>query len=263
MRYISLYFTYIKRSIISRLEYKKDTFVSLFSFLFSNLASILSIYFIVNSISSLNGWSIEQLGFLYGFSMLPVAFDHLFSDDLWLIAYHKVRNGEMDRYFLRPCPILFQSLAETFQPEGFGELIVGLVMLILCGNMLHISWTFSMVFVLIIATIFGAIIITSLKIIFASLAFKFKRSGQLLQIVYNFIAYTRYPLKIFPKIIQGLLIFIFPFAIAISFPAETILFQSTSMWLISVEIIGVAVLFLIISIGIWSYFIRKYESTGS
>lgn len=263
MRYVSLYFTCIKRSIISRLEYKKDTFVAIFSFLFSNLASILSIYFIVNSIPSLNGWSIYQLGFLYGFSMMPVAIDHLFSDDLWLIAYHKVRNGEMDRYFLRPCPILFQSLAETFQPEGFGELIVGLVMLILCVNTIHLSWNFSMVILMIVATIFGAVIITSLKIILASLAFKFKRSGQLLQIVYNFISYTRYPLKIFPKIIQGLLIFVFPFAVAISFPAEAILFQNTSIWILSLEIIGVASLFLIISIGIWSYFVRKYESTGS
>ena len=263
MRYISLYFTCIKRSIISRLEYKKDTFVAIFSFLFSNLASILSIYFIVNSIPSLNGWSIYQLGFLYGFSMLPVALDHLFSDDLWLIAYHKVRNGELDRYFLRPCPILFQSLAETFQPEGFGELTVGVVMLILCGNTIHLTWTFSMVMLLIIATIFGAIIITSLKIILSSIAFKFKRSGQLLQIVYNFIEYTRYPLKIFPKFIQGLLIFVFPFAVAISFPAETILFQTTSIWILSLEIMGVAILFLLISIGIWSLLIRKYESTGS
>lgn len=263
MRYISLYFTCIKRSIISRLEYKKDTFVAIFSFLFSNLASILSIYFIINSIPSLNGWSIYQLGFLYGFSMLPVAFDHLFSDDLWLIAYHKVSNGEMDRYFLRPCPILFQSLAETFQPEGFGELIVGFVMLFLCGNMLHLSWNFSRVILVFIATIFGAIIITSLKIIIASLAFKFKKSGQLLQIIYNFISYTRYPLKIFPKFIQGLLIFVFPFAVAISFPVETILFETTSIWLLSLEIVGVASIFLIISILIWTYFVRKYESSGS
>ena len=32
MRYVHLYFTCIKRSMISRLEYKKDTVVALFSF---------------------------------------------------------------------------------------------------------------------------------------------------------------------------------------------------------------------------------------
>ena len=129
MRYINLYFTCIKRSIISRLEYKKDTILAIFAFLIMNVCSILSIYFILNSIPSLEGWTIAEVGFLYGFSMMPVAVDHLFSDDLWLIAYHKVKSGAMDQYFLRPVPVLFQSIAETFQPEGFGEMIVGIIMI--------------------------------------------------------------------------------------------------------------------------------------
>lgn len=104
---------------------------------------------------------------------------------------------------------LISIFSRNLSTEGFGELIVGVVMLILCGNFIQIQWNYQMIFLLIIATIFGAIIITSLKIILASLAFKFKRSGHLLQIVYNFISYTRYPIKIFPKIIQGLLIFVF------------------------------------------------------
>ena len=99
MRYIHLYFSCMKRSLISRLEYKKDTFISIFSFLVSNVCSILSIYFILNSIPSIDGWTMAEIGFLYGFSMIPVAIDHLFSDDLWMVAYHKVKAGEMDRYF--------------------------------------------------------------------------------------------------------------------------------------------------------------------
>ena len=143
MRYINLYFTCIKRSIISRLEYKKDTLIAIFSFLIANVCSVLSIYFIINSIPLLEGWDIYQIGFLYGFSMLPVAIDHLFSDDLWLVAYHKVKNGEMDRYFIKPIPVLFQVIAETFQPEGFGELIVGIVMLGICGNAVNVTYSFS------------------------------------------------------------------------------------------------------------------------
>lgn len=263
MRYISLYFTCIKRSIISRLEYKKDTFVALLSFFLSNVCSILSIYFIVNSIPSLNGWNMWQLGFLYGFSMMPVAIDHLFSDDLWLIAYYKVKNGELDRYYLRPVPILFQALAETFQPEGFGEAIVGVIMLTLCGIKLNFNLSFENVLVLIVATIFGAMIITSLKIIFSSLAFVFKKSGALLQIAYNFISFTRYPLNIFPKVLQGLLIFVFPFAIAISFPAESVLFNNYNSYLLCLVIILTALIFLSISITIWTIFAKRYQSTGS
>ena len=71
IHYIHLYFSYMKRSFISRLEYKKDTFIAMMGFFIENAASIASIYFVVNSIPSLNGYTIWQIGFLYGFVMIP------------------------------------------------------------------------------------------------------------------------------------------------------------------------------------------------
>ena len=194
--------------------------------------------------------------------MIPVAIDHLFSDDLWMVAYHKVRMGEMDRYFLRPVPVLFQVIAETFQPEGFGEMIVGVVMLSICGNLIDVTWSFGMILMLVVAALFGAIIITSIKIICSSFAFRFKRSGQLLQIVYGFISYTRYPLAIYPKFIKIILTFVFPFALVISLPIEVLLYNEYSPYLLCLIIVLVAIFFLVISIFIWILNIRKYESSG-
>ncbi len=263
-RYLKLYFTYIKRSIITRLEYKRDTFISILNFTIGNVCSILSIYFIMQSIPSLKGWSMAQLGFLYGFSMMPVALDHIFCDDLWTVAYYKVKEGEMDRMFIRPVPVLFQVIAETFQLEGLGELIVGVVMLAICGGMINVTWSYGSILVLFIATIFGAVIITSLKIAFASLSFKFKSSGPLLQVVYNFINYTHYPVSIYHKAVRFLLTFIFPFALIISFPVEVFLgIGNISPYALCAIIICVASAMLSISIIIWSSMAKHYESTGS
>ena len=217
----------------------------------------------MESIPSLQGWTMVELGFLYGFSMMPVALDHIFTDDLWNVAYWKVRNGDLDRMFTKPVPVLFQVIAETFQLEGLGELIVGIVMLAVCGSMLDVTWSFGAVFVLIIATVFGALVITSFKIIFASLAFKFKRSGQLLQVAYNFIGYTRYPISIYPKFIKGMLTFVFPFALIISYPVEIFLFQSYSPYLIAGVVVLVSCALFAISIVIWRALEKRYESTGS
>ena len=263
MRYVKLYFTCLKRSLISRLEYKKDTLIGILSFFLGNLTSILSIYFIINSIPSLQGYSMYELGFLYGFSMLPVSIDHLFSDDLWNVSYWKVRNGDMDRHFLRPIPVLFQVLAETFQPEAIGELIVGIIMLALCAGKVQITWTFGFILLLGIAAIFGALLITAMKTITASFAFIFKRSGILTQIVYNFISYTKYPINIYPNFLKGLLTFLFPFALVISFPIETILFNAYSPYLLSLIIIIVTLLFFALAILIWVFCAKRYESSGS
>lgn len=263
MNYFKLYFVYLKRSFITRLEYKKDTIISILSFIFGNASAILSIYFILNSIPSLKGWNMYQLGFLYGFSMMPVSLDHLFADDLWNVAYNKVKSGELDRMFLRPVPVLFQVIAETFQLEGLGELIVGIIMISLCGGHLGINWTFPIILLLIVATIFGALIITELKILTSSFAFIFKRSGPLVQMVYNCVSFTNYPLKIFPKVVQVILTFIIPFALFISLPIESILFDTYSPYMLSGIIILFALVFGAISLLVWKACISHYESSGS
>lgn len=265
MRKIHLYFTYLKRAMVAKLEYKKDTIIGIVGFLLSNVASLLSIYFIISNIPSLSGWNMYELGFLYGFTMLPVGLDHLFTDDLWCVAYWKVRTGELDKFYLRPVSVLFQIIAETFQPEAFGELIVGLALMIvslIAGN-LSISWNFSFVLLFLVATIFGALLITSIKIFVAALAFYLKRSGPILQIIYNFIGYTKYPIKIYPKVVRFLLSFLFPFALIISYPVETILYQSYNPYYLSLFIILFTGIFFTLSILFWNRAEKRYQSSGS
>ena len=263
MRYLRLYFTCIKRSMMSRLEYKKDSIISILSFLISNACSLCSIYFVLQTIPSLRGYSVAEIGFFYGFSMLPIAIDHLFSDEFWLVAYRRVQQGDMDRHFLRPLPVIFQMFAETFQPDGFGEVTVGVTMIVICGINLQVSVTFGAIFVLIIGAIFGAIIITSFKIAISSLAFIFKRSGPLLQIIYNFTIYAKYPIAIYPYAIRFILIFILPFGLFISLPVDTLLYGSYNPYLLSLIIIGASILFFALSTIVWTICARRYESTGS
>ena len=263
MRYFKLYFTCIKRSMMSRLEYKRDSIISILSFLISNACSLCSIYFILQAIPSLKGYTPAEIGFFYGFSMLPIAIDHLFSDEFWLVAFRRVQLGDMDRHFLRPVPVIFQMFAETFQPDGFGEVIVGITMIVICGLNLQVAVSFGAILVLIIGAIFGAIIITSFKIAISSLAFIFKRSGPLLQIIYNFTIYAKYPIAIYPYAIRFILIFILPFGLFISLPVDTLLYGSYNPYLLSLAIIGAAVVFFTLATFIWTLCARRYESTGS
>jgi ABC-2 type transport system permease protein len=238
-------------------------FIALFSFLFSNLCALLSIFFILQTIPSLEGYSLWEVGFFYGFSMLPISLDHLFSDEFWLVAYRRVKEGDMDMYFLRPVPVIFQVFAETFQPEGFGEMILGSALIIVCSFNIQFVLSFGTISMMIVASVFGAMIITALKIIFASFAFVFKSSGPLLQIIYNFTSYAKYPLKIYPQFIRFILIFLLPFGLFISLPVDTLLRGTYNPYLLSLSIIIVATLFFALAVKIWTICIKKYESTGS
>ena len=70
----------------------------------------------------------DQLIFIYGFAQIPRGIDHLFTDNIWLVAWRLVLNGDFDRYMLRPMNIFFQVIAEKLQPDALGELLVGTIL---------------------------------------------------------------------------------------------------------------------------------------
>ena len=202
MNYLKLYKEYIKRSLYSKLVYKVNSLIGIFGFLIGQVFSILGIYFIVKANGKLMDWDVYQILFLYGATNISIGIDHLFSDRLWTVSYWEVKDGKLDTLFLRPLPLLFQVLASEFQTEALGEMIVGIGLMIFSSFFINLHVTFGNILFLIVGLICGALIITSLKIIVASFAFVFKRSGPLLQIVYNFLNYSKYPMKIFPYFIR-------------------------------------------------------------
>lgn len=262
-RYTKLYKTYLERAIKARLEYKKDAVIGIFSFLITNAISFTSLMFIVQSIPALNGWTMYELGFLYGFSMMPRAIDHLLTDSLWYVGYWYVRNGLIDRYLVRPVNSLFQVIAEVFQPEAIGEILVGIALLVVCGSKITINWSFDKVMFLIIASIFGAVLFTAIKLITCSVAFWTKRSGQLMSTAYNFADFSKYPISIYNRVIKFIMTFILPFGLVISIPAEAVLKGGYNSVAISFIIIFVASLFSLIGYCIWNLGLKRYESSGS
>lgn len=262
-RYIKLYKVYLSRAIKCRLEYKKDAIIGIFSFLLTNTISFLSLMFIVRSIPSLNGWTTYELGFLYGFSMIPRAIDHLLTDSLWYIGYWYVKNGIVDRFLIRPVNVLFQVIAEVFQPEAIGELLIGVALFVWCGSRITIHWSFTNVLLLVIASIFGAIIFTAIKLITCSVAFWTKRSGQLMSTAYNFADFSKYPIKIYHPAIRFIMTFILPFGLVISIPMETVIKGGYNSLTISAAIILVSFLLSAIGYFIWCQGLKRYESSGS
>lgn len=262
-RYTRLYKTYLERAIKSRLEYKKDAIIGIISFLITNVTSFASLMFIVQSIPSLNGWTMYELGFLYGFSMIPRAIDHLLTDSLWYIGYWYVKNGLIDRFLIRPVNSLFQVIAEVFQPEAIGEAIVGVALLVMCGSKISIHWSFANVVLLIVASLFGAAIFTAIKLITCSIAFWTKRSGQLMSTAYNFADFSKYPIKIYHPVIKFIMTFILPFGLVISIPIEVVLRGGYNAVVISIAIIFVASILSLLGYSIWNMGLKRYESSGS
>lgn len=263
MRYIKLYFTYAKRSLMGKFAYKSNVIIGTVAFLIAQITALLTLFLLVSTVPSIDGYTIYDIGFLFGITNMAIGIDHLFSDKLWTVAYNEVKMGKLDHMFLRPLPVLFQVFAHEIQLEAFGEILTAIALMIFCGN--NVSFTVSGmgVLLLIVGIICASIIITSFKIIVASLAFIFGRSGPLLQVVYNVSTYSRYPLTIFPKVIRFILTFIIPLGVCLFLPYDSLFSNSYNPFILLGVMIGATSVFLLLAILIWNYFCSKYESTGS
>jgi ABC-2 type transport system permease protein len=91
-RYLKIYRVFFAQYLKQLIQYRVDFSIGILSFLLIQFSGILFIGLVFQSIHTLNGWTLDQMVFLYGFFQIPRGLDHLFTDNIWLIP-NKIRRG--------------------------------------------------------------------------------------------------------------------------------------------------------------------------
>lgn len=261
-RYLKLYNQYLKQYIKSLIEYRADFVLGLIGFILVQLMGVVFVGLIFNNIPKLNGWSFYEVIFIYGLAQIPRGIDHVFTDNLWIFSSSIIVEGKFDKYLIRPLNPLFQLLAERFQPDGFGEIIIGVILLATSWVKLNISLTVPKFLLLLLTIIFSSLIYTSIKLAVASLAFWIKFAQSYLFMTYQLSSFTKYPINIYPKAISFLLTFVIPFGFTGYFPGAYFLGKE-SFWNGILMTYIVSITFIFLSYSIWLKGMKKYESSGS
>ncbi|HHD2754080.1 TPA: ABC transporter permease [Clostridium perfringens] len=261
-RYYRIYIQFLKQYLKTLMEYKEDFIYGIFGFFLVQATSLIFISLIFNNIPTLAGWSFYEIIFIYGFSQIPRGIDHIFTDYLWIFCWKSIVHGEFDRYLLRPLNPLFQVIAERFQPEGFGELIVGIILVIYSGIKLGVKVTPLWIIGFIIAVIGGTLIYTGVKLATASISFWTKTSFRHVQMAYGLSDFAKYPINIYPSAIKFLLTFLIPFAFTGYYPGTYLLGkEGFFIGIILTLIVGVAT--ILVAYMIWLKGVSSYESAGN
>ncbi len=131
-----------------------------------------------------------------------------------------IRQGEFDRYLIRPLSPFLQLVTERVWVSAFGDLLGGVVLFAAATSLVGVNWSPAALGYLVLAMIGGCFLEASLKLCVAALAFRFLQTGNLVffvdQVFNNF---GNYPLKIFSGTVEFLLTFAFPLAFVAYFPA--------------------------------------------
>ena len=263
-RYLRLYKALISQFFKVVMQSKVDFLMGLFGFFFTQMAGILFLYLVFEQIPDLQGWSLEQLVFIYGFAQIPRGVDHLFTDNIWLVAWRLVVNGDFDRYMLRPMNVFFQVIAEKLQPDALGELLVGTILVIYSVVKGVVVMDAVRIALFPVSILAGAVIYTSIKLLFASLAFWIQRSGPFLQLAYEMAEFAKYPTEIYAKALRFVITWVIPFAFVAYLPAGFFLGTGSGnhMGTIAIEC-AIGAVFWLVAYAVFRKGIRIYESAGN
>ncbi len=261
-RAFNMHRIFVAQELKRMMEYKTDFLIGILGFLTNQFFNIMFIWIIFSQIPSLLGWSIEEIVFIYGFSLLPKGIDHLFFDNLWSIAYFTVRKGDFDKYLTRPINTYFHVLVEKLQIDALGELIMGIALVIIILPSLNIEWSFAKIILGILAVIFATFIYVGIKTITGAIAFWVKRSGHVVNMFYMMNDFSKYPVAIYNAGVRFIITYVIPFAFTAYYPALYILTGENPLFNIGGSVI-VAIILMVIGQIVWNKGIKAYESAGS
>ncbi len=261
-RMFKIHRIFIAQEFKRMMEYKGDFIVGIIGFLLVQISNLLFLWIIFSQIPNLLGWTMNEVIFIYGFSLIPKGIDHFFFDNLWAIGHFIVRKGDFDKYLTRPVNTLFHVLVEKIQIDAFGEMLTGIALVCVTAPTLGASLSIVRILIMIAIIPFITLIYTGIKTITASIAFWTKRSGSIIYVFYMFNDFAKYPVTIYNRFVQNIITYIIPFALTSYYPALFILKGDDPLFNLGMPVLASVVL-MGAGIIVWHKGTRAYESAGS
>lgn len=245
---LKIYIIFFKNNLKFIMLSKVNFIIGLAVFLLMQFISIFSIQFIFSD------YSVESKQYAlltYGIYLCAKGIDHFFTDNLWTFSMNMVRDGSYSQYVVMPMNSLFLILAEKVQFEAVSELIIGIT-LVITNTATNIT-DYNTILWYILIIISGAVFLFAIKLICASLAFYFKTSISILDLVYNMTEFVKYPQNVYTLPIKSVFTYILPLFIIFkvdikSYNLPLVMFINT--------------LLLVIGLTLWKNGEKIYDDAG-
>ncbi len=261
-RYSKLYWQFFKQQLKVMMEYRVDFFIGVSSVFLIQFTSIFFVKVVFDHIDALNGWSFYEVLFIYGIATAGRSIHHIFFDNLWTVGMNYVRPGNFDRLLIRPINPLFHLIADRVQQDGFGQLIIGLIILGVSMPQLDISWGILDFILLIAMIVSSGLIFVAVNLFFATFSFWMVDSLPIIWAVFNIADFARYPITIYNKGIRFLLTWIIPYGFTAFYPAAFFIDHSGYKTIALLTPV-IAIVSCAIAYAFWNRGLKSFTSTGS
>src|SRR5690606_34888081 len=139
-------------------------------------------------------WTFEEILFLYGFGLIPLALFNTISVNLYYFGQLYIVEGKFDRVLLRPVHSLFQVMSEQFRLESLSDAIVGFALVLYAGSKIGVSFGPADWLLGAAAVCCGVAIYFGVFLILTCVSFWAEDRVGVIPPVYNMLTFGRYPL---------------------------------------------------------------------
>lgn len=265
MALASTYRRLVGARVRSQWQYRTSFVLHVIGQFVAGFFDFVGIAVIFERVSALDGWTVEEVLYLYGTSQLAFGIADVFVSPVERASDH-VRQGTFDQLLTRPLGPLFQLVTGEFELRRIGRLLQGLVVFVLAVVALPVPWTVGRAALTAVTVLGGVVIFASAWVLTSSVAFWAVATQEMANAVtYGGGFLTQYPVDIFGAAIRRLLLAV-PMAFVSYLPA-TIVLDRADVYDLPTWVAGaspvVATLFALVAGAVWRAGIRQYRSTGS
>lgn len=237
-------------------------FIGLFFLYFTSFAGI---WILLNRFTQIGDWTFNEIIFIFTSSLISYGIRNLIFFQFRLLG-DMVKAGEIDRHLVRPINPIISIMGTRLEIGGLVHIILGGMIFYYYRDIVGIDWTLANIAWLLIILIAGAIVQGGITIIIGSMAFFIVDTRGLDELYNGFREFIWYPINMYDKVIQVILIFIMPLAFVSFFPAGVLInnpFYSNYPTYIWKCLLLVNLLIFIGAVRFFYYGLRNYTSTGS
>jgi len=261
-RHAALLGSYFAQYAKVRVSYRGDFWISAVTSMTATIFSLGFVLVLFARIPALANWRMEEVVFLYGFSLIPFGIFNVFSLNLYEFGATYIMEGKFDRVLLRPLSSLYQVVFDAFRIESLQEAVVGLTVVLWASRRLHYHWNLLDVLLLTFFALCGSVIYISVFLFLSTFSFWFEDRIGIHPPFWNLLAFGRYPLSIYSAYVQFILSWIIPFGFATFYPSARLLGRSEFRFYAPLIPLVAAATFALATAS-WRLGLRRYSSTGS
>ncbi len=259
--YLDIYRKILIQDLKSKMSYRADFVISNIGMIVSNLVGFVTFYILFQNFPSINGWTMYEMLFLYGFSLIALTPVQCFFDNNWNLRY-VVKTGDFIKYCFRPINIFFYYISEVFDVKGLGQLAFGVGTLVYAWRHLAIPVTAATIAQTVLFLIAASLFMIAIMNFAAATCFWIQNSGYIMVIMFRFKDFAKYPASIFNSVFRIVFTFVIPIAFIAYYPALVVL-RPSSVPLLSWLSPIIGLVFFYLSYRFWLLGARKYDGTGS